>query len=470
MINQDISFMPATELARQFASKTLSPVEVMETHLRRVEQVNPKLNAIVVLCPDEAMDRAREAEKALMRGESWGPLHGVPFTIKDCIDNKGVLNTRGSKLYEDFYPEEDAVAVKRLLGAGGIFIGKTNMPELAFWWETGNLVYGFTENPWMKGRTAGGSSGGEASAIAAGLSFLGLGSDVGGSIRQPASFCGIVGLKATHGRIPLTGSSPETLSRFMHIGPMARTVRDVALALQVTCGPDDYDYYAVPVPTPSFDNLDAPLPPLRVGFCPAGPFTPVSSEVQATVRNAAKALSDAGCVVEEVSLDHWKEMQAQDISMSYFLGEGAYDLDPLYKGREHLLAPSMQRRLAQPRPTVDAYYKSLRDTERLRADMKGFFRKYDLLLTITTPVSAFPHDHLEIDIDGQKVPGRNSLRATVPFDLTGSPAVSLPFGWSSEGLPLAVQLVGRHFDESTLLHAAATLEAMRPGADRKPIL
>lgn len=469
-MTEEIYYADAAELARRITAKELSPVEVMQAHIDRIEAVNPKLNAIVNLQADPAMERAKEAEAAIVRGESWGPLHGVPFTIKDCIDNKGVKTTRGSKLFEDHFPSDDATVVKRLLNAGGIFMGKTNMPEFALWWETGNLVYGFTENPWMIGRTAGGSSGGEASAIASGMSPLGLGSDVGGSIRWPAHVAGLVGLKPTHGRVPLTGHFPETLLRFMHVGPMARTVRDVALGLTVIAGTDDDDPYALPVPMPDFGHLGDDLPKLKVGFCPEGPFAPVMREIQEVVKKAAATLGNIGCEVEEVELADWRDRQAQDISMSYFLGEGAFDLDPIIKGREDELAPSMQRRLNQPRPSTEDYYKSVQDTEWLRQDIKRYFAKYDLLIVPTSTTTAFEHDSTFIPINGQDVHGRNSLRITVPFDLTGSPAISVPFGWSGEGLPIGVQIIGRHFDEAAVLHAAAALEAVREGADRRPNL
>ena len=469
-MTDEIYYSDASDLACRIAAKELSPVEVVQAHLDRIQAVNPRLNAIVELQGDSALKRAREAEAALARDESWGPLHGVPFTIKDCIDNKGVRTTRGSKLFEDYRPDDDATVVKRLLGAGGIFIGKTNMPEFALWWETGNLVYGFTENPWMIGRTAGGSSGGEASAIAAGMSPLGIGSDVGGSIRWPAHVAGIVGIKPTHGLVPLTGHFPETLLRFMHVGPLARTVRDVAFGLSIIAGPDDADPYALPVPMPDLGSLDGDLPKLRIGFCAEGPFAPVMLEIQQTVKKAAIALEVIGCDVEETDLDGWHDRQAQDISMSYFLGEGAFDLDPIIEGRVDELSPSMQRRLDQPRPSSEDYYRSVQDTEWLRQDVKRLFASYDLLLLPTSPTTAFEHDSPFIDIDGQSVHGRNSLRITVPFDLTGSPAVNVPFGWSKDGLPIGVQLVGRHFDDATVLRAAAALEAQQEGAGRRPDL
>lgn len=469
-MTDEIYYADATDLAKRIADKELSPVEVMQSHLDRIEAVNPLLNAVVDLQGDEAMERARHAEAAAARGESWGPLHGVPFTIKDCIDNEGVRTTRGSKLFEDHRPDEDATVVRRLLRAGGIFIGKTNMPEFALWWETGNLVHGFTENPWMIGCTAGGSSGGEAAAIASGMSPLGIGSDVGGSIRWPAHAVGIVGLKPTHGRVPLTGHFPETLLRYMHVGPMTRTVRDACLALSIIAGPDHADPYALPVPVPEFNALDDDLPQLRIGFCPEGPFAPVMLEIQDVVERAAETLDGMGCDVERLDLPEWGERQAQDISMSFFLGEGAFDLDPIIEGRTDELAPSMRRRLDQPRPSPEDYYRSVQGTEWLRQDIKRLFASYDLLLFPTSTTTAFEHDSTVISIDGQRVHGRNSLRVTVPFNLTGSPAVSVPFGWARDGLPIGIQLVGRHFDEATVLRAAAALEARREGAARWPDL
>src|SRR5262249_27776017 len=225
-------------------------------------EINPRLNAIVTLNP-QAETQARMAEKAVMQGDSLGPLHGVPFTIKDCFDTAGIRTTRGSRFFADRIPKADATTVARFKAAGGILLGKTNTPEFAFWWETGNLVFGYTSNPWDLNRTTGGSSGGEAAAIAARLSPLGLGSDVGGSIRAPSHYCGVVGLKPTHGRIPLTGHYPEVLLRFMHAGPMARTVRDIALALGILAGGDDQDSYAQGLPR--FDRTvpASNLPPLR---------------------------------------------------------------------------------------------------------------------------------------------------------------------------------------------------------------
>jgi aspartyl-tRNA(Asn)/glutamyl-tRNA(Gln) amidotransferase subunit A len=466
-MSEEIWYIGAAELADRIRLKQLSPVEIIEAFHRRIDAVNPGLNAIVTLA-DGTVERAREAETAISRGESWGPLHGVPFTIKDCIDTAGIRTTRGSLLFEDHVPTVDASVVQRLVGAGGILIGKTNMPEFALWWETGNLVFGRTENPWKEGRTPGGSSGGEAAAIAAGLSPLGVGSDVGGSIRQPAHYCGIVGLKPTHGRVPLTGHWPDTLLRFMHVGPMARTVRDVALGLSVLSGPDGCDPYAIDVPPARSPAPDTPLPPLRIAWCADGPFSPLSSDVRATVARAASALEELGCRVEPVSLDRWTDFDPQAISMALYSAEGSHYLGPIISDREDLLAPSMQRRIKAPQPTFQDYLEALSNLELLRQETARLLSLYDLLLCPTGVVPAHPHESAKLSIEGQSVPGRNALRATIPADLTGSPAISVPFGWSTEGLPIGVQLIARHFDEYTLLLAASALEGLTDCSRRHP--
>ncbi len=466
-VSDDIVFAPAAELAERIRSKLVSPTEVMEAHLARIENVNPKLNAIVT--PDDtAMDHAREAEDSLMRGELRGPLHGVPFTAKDSVDVRGLRTTRGSKFFENHVPHDDAVVMTRMKDAGAIFLGHTNVPEFVFWFETDNAVFGRTENPWKPGRTTGGSSGGEAAALSAGMSPLGIGSDVGCSIRLPAAYCGVVGLKPTHGRVPLTGHWPDALLRFMHVGPMARTVRDVAVALSLLSGPDGLDPYAMPVPVPASDSLEGPIRGLKVGWCAEGPFAPVSGEIQAAVAGAASALEEMGCEVEQVALKEWEDLQGQDISLSLYGAEVRHALDPMIAGRREMLSPPLRARLTGPKPTAEEYLDALEKCERLRREAARYFSEYDVLLCPMSVVPAHPCGASELDVDGVKAPPRNALRAAVPFDLTGSPALSVPFGVSGDGLPLAVQIVGRHFEEVAQLRIAAALEGVDGAGYRRP--
>ena len=300
-MTQEIYYADATELAGRIADKELSSLEVVQAHVDRVEDINPKLNAIVQHQAEEALTRAKQADTAIAQGESWGPLHGVPFTIKDCIDNKGVKTTRGSKIFENHCPDDDASVVKRLTGAGGIFLGKTNMPEFALWWETGNEVYGFTENPWMIGRTSGGSSGGSAAALASGLCALATGSDAGGSIRIPASFCGVYGIKPTLGRVPaLEAVAMPAPNHTNQSGPMSTTVKDAAILLQVLAGPDDRDVTALRQQSPDYlTDLQGGVEDLRIAWSPDLGGLPVDSRVTVTLEKQREVFEDLGCIVEE---------------------------------------------------------------------------------------------------------------------------------------------------------------------------
>ncbi len=464
----DICWLDATELAARIRARQLSPVEVVRAHLERITAVNPTLNAVVTVIA-AAETRARAAEAAVMRGDALGPLHGVPFTVKDCVDTAGIRTTRGSRLFADHVPAADATVVARLQAAGGIPIAKTNLPEFALWWETGNLLFGRTVNPWNPERTTGGSSGGEAAAIAAGCSPLGIGSDVGGSIRLPAHYCGIVGLKATQGRVPLTGHWPETLLPFMHVGPMARTVRDVALGLALMAGPDGHDWYALPVPIPDLPRAEAPLAHLRVGWLAESGFGPLDRDVAATVARAADALKGAGCRVEAVRLPGLEARDCNTLTMTVFAPTARAYFEPIIAGREAELSPVLRRRIGGPLPSVEDYAAAEVEVEGLRRDLAAYFREYDVLLCPTTILPAHPHEQPACVIEGQALPPRQVVRTTAPFDLTGSPALSVPFGWSRERLPIGVQVVGRHFDEPTVLRVGLALEARRePGPLRPP--
>ena len=459
-MQEEICFSSATDLASKIRQKTLSPVEVVQAHLDRIEQLNPKLNTIVIFT-DDALDRAKEAEAAVMRGDNLGPLHGVPYTLKDCIETTGLAMTLGSRLFQGHVSRQDAEVFTRLKAAGGVLLGKTNMPEFALWWETDNDVFGRTCNPWNLDRTAGGSSGGEVSAIAAGLSPLGLGTDLGGSIRAPASLCGVVGIKPTLGRIPYTGIQPQVLLRTIHVGPIARTVQDVALGMSILAGADEVDLYSPPVPVPDYLALDTPLPKLKVGWS-ATAGVPVEPEVQRAVEQAAATLGELGLNIEPVEIPALTEKDAGAISSIIFVAEAKRYSAPTISGREsELTALFRARYVDSPSCTLDEYLDAAAQWEDLRQGVKEYFTGYDLFLCPTVPMTAFPHGQREFHIGGQTLAARHTLRITLPWDLTGSPAISVPFGWSSEGLPIGVQLVGRHFEEKTLLRVAHALEGRR---------
>ena len=306
-------------------------------------------------------------------------------------------------------------------------------------------------------------------AIAAGLSPFGLGTDLGGSIRAPSSLCGLVGIKPTLGRIPYTGIQPQTLLRAIHVGPIARTVGDVALGMSVLAGADGVDVYAPPVPVPAYAPLDVDLSRLKVGWSPTT-GVPVEPEVQRAVAEAAGAMGELGMNVEPVEIPALTEKNASAISTIIFTMEARRYSAPTIAGRESELTPMFRARFVDGNTfTVDEYLNACEEWEDLSRAVKDYFTRYDIFLCPTVPMPAFPHGQNEFHIEGSTLAGRHTLRLTLPWDLTGSPAVSVPFGFSSDGLPIGVQVVGRHFDELTLLQVARGLEASRPSTRRPPV-
>jgi Asp-tRNA(Asn)/Glu-tRNA(Gln) amidotransferase A subunit family amidase len=464
-----LAWLSATELAALIRRKKVSPVEVIGTVLDRIDALNPRLNAFVTLTGAEARREAKAAERALMRRSArLGPLHGVPFSVKDLVITRGVRTTFGTPLYRDNVPADDAPIVERMKAAGGIMLGKTNTPTFGWIGATHNLVFGITRNPWNLERTPGGSSGGASAAAAAGLGPLHIGTDGGGSIRIPASCAGIFGHKPSYGRIPTYPvSGAWSLS---HVGPLTRTVADAALMLTVCAGPDERDQYSLPGPRVDYVKaLRGSLKGLRVAYADDLGFADaVDPEVRAVCAKAARAFRDLGCRLEEVRpgwpspREAWGEI---------FCGGIAARMAP-YLDRRGDIEPGLYRIIETalknpPTKYVQGWFDRLAWWQHPRA----FFEKYDLLLTptIACPPFAVGLDNPTV-IAGKSVEPYAWIPFTYPFNMTGQPASSVPCGFTKDGLPIGLQIVGRRFDDVTVLRASAAFERARPWAQHRPAL
>jgi aspartyl-tRNA(Asn)/glutamyl-tRNA(Gln) amidotransferase subunit A len=467
-MSTELTYSDATKLAELIRNREVSPVEVMKAHLDRIEAVNPKINAIVTIA-GTALESARAAEAAVLRGDELGPLHGVPFTVKDSIDTANVLTQRGSPIFKGRLPETDATSVARMKKAGGILLAKTNLPEFSYWIESDNLLTGRSNNPWDLTRTPGGSSGGESAAIAAGMSPLGLGTDLTISVRGPAALTGIASLKATLGRIPMTGIWPRVPRRFWHVGPMARSVRDLALAFQQLAGPDGLDGYASSTIPLDAGVGSSPSQQLRVGWLVEPGFGPIDPEVAATVESAADALKGVGLIVEPVripalerdfALDVFNRLHVMEMKPAFEEATAGRSDDEIYKMARYMLS--------LPDTSMKDYIDAAQAAERLKDGYAEYFQKYDALLTPVLPVPAYKHGQEEFLINGQTVGAMGVQGATVPLSVTGLPGLSMRFGTSKEGLPINVQIVGSWQAESTILHVASLLEQVSPVRDLHP--
>lgn len=468
----DLNFLSAGEMAELIRNRKLSPVELAQAHLDRIEKLNPKINAYVQVDGERALAAARRAEKAVVEDRTLGPLHGVPISIKSAIEVAGMRCEAGTKLRAGFVAADDAPLVSRLRNAGAIIVGTTNTPELLMAWETDNLLYGRTNNPWDLSRTAGGSSGGEAAAIASGCSAGGVGSDGGGSIRVPAHFCGICGLKPTPGRIPATGHFPQSVGPFALlgvVGPMARTVTDLKLLFEAMQGPDVGDPSSAPVPVRWPHLSDARVAPdvhvrasskPRIGYFEDDGRTPVTLETRNAVQHAAQVLRCAGFEVEPLRPEGLEK--ARQLWWKFFGVAGGMLLRPMIKGRESDLSPILNQfnRWVATEPLHSA--QSLLDTwierDLLRMQIFEQMEQFPVLLCPVASIPAFRHGERHWQIDEKRVEYLDAWSYCEWFNLLGMPAATLPLSRSSEGLPIGVQLVARPWEEELVLSAAEILE------------
>ena len=469
----EICAMPATDLAAAVRAGEISPVDVVQAVSDRMDSVEPVLHAFCTPTLDLARQQAADLADRIAAGGEVGPLAGVPVGIKDLVATKGIRTAMGSRAYEAFVPDEDDIVVERLKAADAIIIGKTNVPEFGYSGVGHNPVFETTRNPWNPAMTPGGSSAGSGAAVAAGMGPIAVGSDGGGSVRIPSAHCGLFGMKASMGRVPLYPgcrderypgvSSWESLE---HIGPMTGTVADSALMLSVMAGPDPRDRHTIPTSDVDWIGcLSGDIQGLRVAFSPDLGYVAVDPAVREVVQNAVTVFEeDLGCHVEQAD-------PGFDDPYAAFWGIVALDTDLRGMRRlaaENEMSPHLVEFLARPW-TAEDLTDAVMTRKAVNNKMWRFMADYDLLLTPTLTVPPFPvHMQGPEKVDGRMVPSFQWLSFTLPINLTGQPAATVPAGWTKDGLPVGMQIVGRHLQDETVLRAAAAFEAAAPWHDRWP--
>jgi aspartyl-tRNA(Asn)/glutamyl-tRNA(Gln) amidotransferase subunit A len=458
-----LCFSSLADLASGIRARELSPVDVVEAHLARIEALNPRLLAFLEVTADRARQAAKVAEAEIAAGRYRGPLHGIPWGAKDIFDTAGIRTTHGSSFFRDNVPPEDAEAVARLTRAGAVLLGKCHTHEFAAAATTVNPHYGTTRNPWDPERIAGGSSGGSAAAVAAGLCPVALGSDTGGSIRVPAAFCGVVGFKPTHGRISLRGVCPNVLS-FDHVGPLTRTARDAALVLQAIAGYDARDAMSRDVPVPDFSaKLGASLRGTRLALCPDFyAHAEVDQEIATAFARAVSTLQDLGATVQTVAFPHYARIER---TATAILGaEFAEFHRPFYEKNPDGYGADVRARLERALEVkLDDFVRAGRERELLRRDVTEAFREVDALVSPSTPAVAAPIATLMARLNGKDVSCLWLHRPFLtPHNLTGYPAIAMPMGFAADGLPLSIQIVGKPWGEAELLAIAHAYEMATP--------
>jgi len=459
----------ALELAELVRRKEVKPLEILDAVLARLEAVNPTINAFCLVTADVARVAAREAEIAVVKGEPLGPLHGVPMSVKDVLPTRGLTTTGGSRLFADFVPDEDALAVGRLKAAGAVLLGKTNTAELGHKALTENPLFGITRNPWDPTLTPGGSSGGAAAAVASGVGPVALGTDGGGSIRIPAAFCGVYGFKPSFGRVP-DRAVFGGFERVAHVGPITRTVRDAAAVLDVVAGGDDRDRGSLAREAGSYlEACDADVKGLHVAWAPDLGYAAVDPTVLAVCENAAGAFEALDCHVEVVN-PGWESPEELFTTMIAAQFYAAWS-DRL-PDAEPLMDPTLVRLIRRGGAvTARDYLRAVARVEDYWREVQTFLERFDVLLMPTVAVLPFAAGALPPrEIAGQDVSVLGWMPFTYPFNMTGQPAASVPAGWTDDGLPVGLQIVGRRHADATVLAASAAFEAASPWRDRRPTL
>jgi len=476
LAERDVSYRPAFRLAEDIARRQVSPVEVLDALLVRIERLNPLLNAYCTLAADQARADARHAEAAVLRGELLGPLHGVPVSIKDLIATRGIRTTRGSRLWESFVPEQDAPAVERVRAAGAIVLGKTNTPEIGWKGVTDNPLFGPTRNPWNLERTPGGSTGGGSAQVAAGLGPIAIGTDGGGSLRIPAAFAGCYGFKPSFGRVPMHPPSPN--ASVAHTGPLTDSVRDAALVTNVIARPNDRDRLSLPpsgldyLAACSEEARELSLPGLRVAWCADLGFDygPVDPEVLRATEAAARRFAGFGCVLEDAPRPGWSA--PMEIWNTIFYGGIVGQIGGDLERTRELLDPGLVRIVEEYQSdSLRAYVQAELARNAFWDEVCQFFERFDLLLTPTVPMPAFAlMRNTPGPVLGRLAEGLGWSFFTYPFNLTGQPAASIPCGFTADGLPIGLQLVGRRHADAVVLAASAAFEAVSPWQSTRPML
>ncbi|MFQ5934074.1 MAG: amidase [Dehalococcoidia bacterium] len=469
-MDEELAFLPASELRELIAAKQVSPVEVTKLYFDRIERLDSRFNSYLTLTRDEAIKAAQAAEDAVAREEALGPLHGLPISIKDLEMTKGIRTTGGSLVFRERVPDEDSIVVERVRKAGGVILGKTNTPEFGLLGETRNRLGDHCRNPWNTERTTGGSSGGAGASVIAGLCSLATGSDGGGSIRIPCSFCGVYGIKPTQGRVPryAGATAPVVANQTSQSGPMTRTVRDSAALLQVLAGYDPRDPSSLRDKPPDFlAALDQDIGGLRIAWSTNYGYSAVDPEVVEVTGKAAQVFEELGCSVEESDL---KLDSPFDAFWTLFSTNAYASFGALLENQADQLT-DYARECIEHGATVSGadYAKALGYIDRLKSQMADLFEDYDLLLSPAMAVPAFPVGQSPARIAGEEAhPFWGFLPFTFPINMVGHTAASIPCGFSSDGMPIGLHMVGRRGGEETVIAASAAFERAKPWIEERP--